>query len=172
MKNIILLLCLGFVVTSGCKRSGPADPESFEMPYFNQVNIIFRETQIQCLLDHWYAETYKEEQPIVFRVINDVAAYNAFFSCKPGSIVRTIDFSKNSLLVGMKADLGKPVNSPVNIRKMEQNLTQEANGDYLLQVTVTGRQGGSAGGGEWFGFASLVPKIQNDVKLEMKYEFD
>ena len=142
------------------------------MPYFNQVGTQFQENEIQCLLDHWYAKTYEEEGPIVFRVINDTAAYNAFFSCKAGIVPQAFDFTKNSLLIGMKADLGKPVNSPVNIRKMVQNLSQAENGEYLLQVTVTGRQGGADGGGEWFGFTSLVPKIRSEVKLEMKYEFD
>ncbi|MCE7062540.1 hypothetical protein [Dyadobacter sp. CY343] len=56
---------------------------------------------------------------------------------------------------------------------MAQNLSKDASGDYQLQVTVTGRKGsGLEQGGEWFGFTSLVPKIQGEVKLEMKYEFD
>ncbi|KAA0990391.1 hypothetical protein [Dyadobacter aurulentus] len=172
MKIIIHLLLFGLIFVNSCRSPAPPAPEPFEMPYFNQVNINFQENEIQCLLDHWYTRTYDEENPIVFRVINDAAAYNSFFSCKQGIVPQSIDFSKNSLLIGMKADLGKPVNSPVNIRKMVQNLSQVENGDYLLKVTVAGRQGGAEGGGEWFGFTSLVPKIQGDVKLEMKYEFD
>ncbi|WP_031528971.1 hypothetical protein [Dyadobacter crusticola] len=172
MKNLTCFLFFTLILAGSCRPPVPPDPDTFEMPYFNEVNIKFQENEIQCLLDHWYAKTYEEEQPIVFRVINDSATYNAFFSCKPGITPQAIDFSKNSLLIGMKADFGKPVNSPVNIRKMAQNLSQTANGDYTLQVTVTGRQGGATGGGEWFGFTSLVPKIRSNVKLEMKYEFD
>lgn len=173
MKNTTIFFCIWIVLTSGCKKSDSVEPEPFEMPYFNQVNIDLEENEIQCLLDHWYAKTYEEEQPIVFRVIDDEAAYNAFFSCKPATKLQPIDFSKNSLLVGMKADSGNPVDSPVNIHKMVQELSQEANGNYQLQVTVKGRKGtGLERGGEWFGFASLVPKIQGDVNLKMKYEFD
>ncbi|MHA4739601.1 hypothetical protein [Dyadobacter sp. MSC1_007] len=43
--------------------------------------------------------------------------------------------------VGTKADSGNPVDSPVNVHKMVENLSEDANGDYRLQVTVKGRGG-------------------------------
>ena len=147
--------------------------EPFWNVLFNQVNIDFEENEIQCLLDRWYAKTYQEEQPIVFRVIKVEAVENAFFGCKPGTTPHSIDFSKNSLRVGMKADKSNPVDSPVNIRKMVPNLPQQPNEDCQLPVTVTGRRGtGSGWGGEWFGFTTLVPKIQGEVKLVTKDEWD
>ncbi|MVM36268.1 hypothetical protein GO755_40040 [Spirosoma sp. HMF4905] len=125
----------------------------------------------KCLLDQWYQRKYQNE-PIVFRVINDNQAYTTFFGCTNVGSLAAIDFSKNSLLIGTKADYGQFINTPVNIRQITQALVAGTNGNYSLQVKVTGEASKNAQGGEWFAFTSVVPKITSTVNLDIQYQFN
>ncbi len=100
------------------------------------------------------------------KTLNDDSTYRSFFGCKPEIRLPEIDFSAKSLLIGLKTDHGsEQVNSPANISRIEQKMERDENGDLILHVTITGRKGG----GEWFGFTSLIPKSKRKVALKMNY---
>ncbi len=171
MKALTLILLAALpVFFTGCKQAGSVDPITDVTPSFSQVNIAFETSQSQCLLNQWYGRTYKNE-PIVFRVINDANTYAAFFPCTLTTSLPTVDFTKNSLLIGMKADYGEFINSPVNISQITQVLTPTSGGNYTLQVKVIGETDKNSQGGEWFAFTSVVPKITGTVSLDMQYQF-
>lgn len=174
MKTAPAFLFVCFLaVSSGCKRAENVEPTTFSAPSFNQVNVAFESSHIECLLNQWYGRTYRNE-PIVFRVINDVSSYNTFFSCSSASSLPAIDFTTKSLLVGMKADYGQFTNTPVNITDITQTLIPPANNNgYTLRVEVIGEANKSTPGqgGEWFAFTSVVPKITGSVNLDMRYQF-
>ncbi len=77
----------------------------------------------------------------------------------------------SSLLVGMKADNGRFVNSPVNITSIEQTLIQNTSSTPTLQVKVVGQRGTQGFGTEWFAFTSVVPKVTGTVALDIQYQF-
>lgn len=161
-----LIVCF-LLVSSSCKRAENVKPTAVSNPSFNQVDVAFMSSHVDCLLNQWYKGTYRNE-PIVFRLINDASTYNTFFSCSSATPLPTIDFTTKSLLVGMKADYGQFINSPVNISAIEQKLVRTSNGTHTLQVKVTGTPGT---GSEWFAFTSVVPKVTGTVKLDMQYQF-
>ena len=167
--TFILLAALSVFFTD-CKQTTNVDPISNDTPSFSQVNIAFETTQSQCLLNQWYGRTYKNE-PIVFRVINDANSYAAFFPFTLTTSLPTIDFAKNSLLIGMKADYGEFINTPINISQITQTLTSTNGGNYTLQVKVAGEAAKNSKGGEWFAFTSVVPKVTGTVDLDMQYQF-
>ncbi len=70
----------------------------------------------------------------------------------------------------MNAAGGTANEASVNISRMKQVVLRNGDG-YLLQVLVGGQRR-NPGGGEWFGFTSLVSKIQRDVTLEMHYQYE
>jgi hypothetical protein len=168
--SFTLLAALSVMFIS-CRQSAPVDPATSNTPSFNQVNIAFESAQSQCLLDQWYKRSYQNE-PIVFRVINDAGAYAAFFSCTTPASLPPIDFTKNSLLIGMKADYGEFINTPVNISQITQTLSPASGGDYTLQVKVVGEPSKTIQGGEWFAFTSVVPKVTGAVRLDIQYQFN
>ena len=173
MKTLTITMLAGFLAfLSGCKRSEDVEftANTASAPSFNQVNVTFQDSQRQCLLNQWYNRKYQNE-PIVFRVINDDRTYTAFFSCSSANSLLPIDFATSSLLIGMKADYGQFINTPVNISNINQVLTSTGNGNYTLQVRVTGEVSKSTQGGEWFAFTSVVPKITGSVNLDMQYQF-
>ncbi|MBD2705891.1 hypothetical protein IC229_35165 [Spirosoma sp. BT702] len=102
-------------------------------------------------MNQWYGLTYKSE-PIVFRTINDERTYQAFFPCSYTTPLPTIDFSKNTLLIGMKADYGQFINTPTNISSISQTLLPTNGGGYSLQVKVVGKTNKNepGKGREWF----------------------
>lgn len=71
----------------------------------------------------------------------------------------------------MKADYGEFINTPVNISQITQALTPTSGGNYALQVKVVGEAAKNSLGGEWFAFASVVPKVTGTVGLDMQYQF-
>ena len=164
--TLILLSSLSWFFTN-CKPASTGEPMPTLTPSFSQVNITFEASQSQCLLNQWYGNTYKNE-PIVFRVINDATTYAAFFPCTLITLLPTVDFTKNSLLIGMKADYGEFINTPVNINQITQTLTSTSTGNYILQVKVVGEAARNSQGGEWFAFTSVVPKITGTVSLDMQ----
>jgi hypothetical protein len=166
----IILLAVLPVFFSSCKQAASVDPITNIAPSFNQVNIAFEASQSQCLLNQWYGKTYKNE-PIVFRVINDANTYAAFFPCTLTTSLPTVDFTKNYMFIGMKADYNEFINSPVNISQITQVLTPTNGGNYTLQVKVVGETAKNSQGGEWFAFTSVVPKITGTVSLDMQYQF-
>ncbi len=171
-----LLLASAFILLlTGCKHTDPSvqQPESGAINTANisQMNIAFKSPHLDCLLQQWYGDRYRDDSPIVLRVINDPTAYAAFFPCTLTEPLPVIDFTRQTLLIGMKADYGRFVNSPVNIKAMEQNLVKQADGSYVLNVKVTGQESSRGYGGEWFAFMSVVPKITTSVKTEMDYVF-
>ena len=172
MKPVILTLVTALsIILTNCKKTSDVNPTTNTSPSFNQVNIAFEASQSQCLLDQWYSKTYKNE-PIVFRVINDANTYAAFFPCTLATPLPTIDFAKNSLLIGMKSDYAEFINTPVNISQITQTLIPKGDKDYTLQVKVTGETSKNPQkGGEWFAFTSVVPKLTGTVDLDMQYQF-
>jgi len=184
MKDIILLLtalCLAGAM-AGCRLISeddlfPAPPavdnSELKISHFNQVYTRFGLDEINCLLDQWYARTYREERPVVFRVINDDSTYRSFFNCKPEVTLPPIDFSTKTLLVGMNAGSGTGNDAPVNITRMEQRMARDPNDDFILHVTITGQKSSfGSGGGEWFGFTSLISKTNRKVTLDMSYIYE
>ena len=178
MKPALLLVSICFTISSLSCRSTDAtiekepDPIVTNTAFFNQVNSEFRGSHTECLHKQWLNSTYRTDPPIVFRVINDPTAYAAFFPCSLTTPLPSIDFATKSLLIGMKADNGRFVNSPVNITSIQQNLIQTSSGTYSLQVKVTGKQAASGYGTEWFAFTSVVPKLTGTVELDMQYKFE
>lgn len=183
MKTFFPFLLISlYVILSSCERPDNVvenDPDPvFETAYFvqenrfNQVNSAFRGSHVDCLLSQWYSGRYQSGPPIALLVINDSAAYAALFPCSLTTPLPSIDFTTSSLLVGMKADNGRFVNSPVNITRIEQKLIQSGNDAFTLQVKVTGKQSPNGVGGEWFAFTSVVPKITSTVNLDMQYQFE
>jgi len=171
MKTAPILFICFLMVLSGCKQPAVVTlNNAFDQPSFNQVNTVFESAHVQCLLNQWYGRKYQNE-PIVFRVINDASTYATFFSCSPPTSLPTIDFTSSSLLVGMKADYAQFIDSPVNINTMEQKLVATSNGTYTLQVKVTGKASTDRKGGEWFAFTSVVPKISSTVNLDIQYQY-
>lgn len=170
-----LLTTAFFFLLIACKQTAPSaqQPDSgiAKTPNISQVNISFKGSQLDCLLQQWYSDRYRDESPVVVRIINDSAAYTAFFPCSITEPLPEIDFTTHTLLIGMKADYGRFVNSPVNIRAMEQSLVKLADGSHTLTVKVTGQQSSQGYGGEWFAFMSVVPKITAPVKANMEYVF-
>lgn len=169
MRTIYLFIgCLSLFL--GCQR--PQAIETDPDPSFNQVNISFEAVHVDCLLSQWYSRTYKNE-PIVFRLINDQTAYQALFPCSLTTALPRIDFSKNSLLIGMKADYGQFINTPGSITQITQKLLPTTAGNYTLQVEVTGQgsENSQTGGHAWFAFVSLVPRVAGTVTLDMRYHF-
>ena len=132
---------------------------------------MYKRQHVDCLLSQWYGNRYQSGPPITFQVINDPAAYAALFPCSLTTPLPSIDFATSSLLVGMKADNGRFVNSPVNISTIEQRLIQSAGNNSTLQVKVTGQQGSQGYGTEWFAFTSVVPKLTGTVNLDIQYQF-
>jgi hypothetical protein len=176
MKAAFSFLLVSFyLILSSCERPNNVvknDPDPvFETANFNQVNTAFHSSHTDCLLSQWYSGRYQSGPPIAFLVINDPAAYAALFPCSLTTPLPSIDFATSSLLVGMKADNGRFVNSPVNISSIEQNLIQSNNGTSVLQVKVTGKRGEQGFGTEWFAFTSVVPKITSTVTLDIQYQF-
>lgn len=177
MKTILSFLLVGScLVLSSCDRSvteveKDPDPVINEAAFFNQVNTGFRASHVDCLLGQWYGNKYQSGPPIAFLVINDPTAYAALFPCSLTTPLPSINFVTSSLLVGMKADNGRFVNSPVNITRIEQSLIQSGSDAFALQVKVTGKQSPNSVGGEWFAFTSVVPKITGTVSLDMQYQF-
>jgi hypothetical protein len=177
MKTIFSFLLVSFcLILSSCERTNNVvendpDPVLTKAAHFNQINTIFRGSHADCLLSQWYSNKYQSGPPIAFLVINDQAAYAALFPCSLTTPLPSIDFATSSLLVGMKADNGRFVNSPVNISSIEQNLIQRGSDAFALQVKVTGKQSPNGVGGEWFAFTSVVPKITGTVSLDMQYQF-
>jgi hypothetical protein len=176
MKAVFsFLLASSCLILLSCERPDnvvekDSDPVVANAAYFNQVNSAFRGSHTECLLSQWYGNKYQSGPPIAFLVINDLAAYAALFPCSLTTPLPPIDFTTSSLLVGMKADNGRFVNSPVNISSIEQNLIQ-SNNTSVLQVKVTGKRGEQGFGTEWFAFTSVVPKITNAVTLDIQYQF-
>ncbi len=177
MKTALLLLSIIFLpILSGCDRSADVvekdpDPVTNKTANFSQVNTTFRASHSDCLLSQWYSGKYQSGPPIALLVINDQAAYTALFSCNLTTPLPSIDFTTSTLLVGMKADNGRFVNSPVNITSIKQSLIQSGNNAFMLQVKVAGKQSPNGVGSEWFAFTSVVPKITSIINLEMQYEF-
>ena len=183
MKNAILLIltvCLAGAM-AGCRLISEddlfpvpsvVDNTELKMSYFNQVYTRFRLDEINCLLDQSRAGTYLEERPVVFRVVNDDSTYRSFFGCKPEVKLPSIDFSTKTLLIGINAGSGPGNEAPVNISRMEQRMTRDPNDDLVLNVTITGQKLPGSGGGEWFGFTSLIPKTRRQVTLEMNYVYE
>jgi hypothetical protein len=170
--KVLLTIFLVILTLSGCRKSDKDIVEAEkDMPYFNQVNTAFKTDEIQCLLDQWYANKYKNEG-IVLAVINDTQTYESFFSCGANVTLPSIDFTSRSLIIGMKADFGERVNSPVNISNISQHLLKKDSDSYTLHVIVRGKPGAEQNGGEWFAFTSLVPKIQGTVDLDISYVFN
>ncbi|XWW43726.1 hypothetical protein JYG30_13070 [Fibrella sp. USSR17] len=83
-----------------------------------------------------------------------------------------MNFATSSLLIGMKADYGEFINTPVNISQITQTLTPTTSGNYTLQVRVSGQASKDGKGGEWFAFAAVVPKLTGTVSLAMIYQFN
>ncbi len=162
MKTILLLLSIIFLPALwGCDRSADVvekdpDPVINKAANFSQVNTTFRASHSDCLLSQWYSGKYRSGPPITLLVINDPAAYAALFPCSLTTPLPSIDFTTSTLLVGMKADNGRFVNSPVNITGIEQNLIQNSNGTPTLQVKVIGQQGTQGYGTEWLGAFQIV----------------
>jgi hypothetical protein len=177
MKTIFSFLFVSScLILSSCERPNNVvekDPDLVfsKAAHFNQVNTAFRGSHADCLLSQWYSGKYQSGPPIVLLVINDPAAYAALFSCSLSTQLPSINFATSSLLVGMKADYGRFVNSPVNITRIEQNLIQSSSDTFVLQVKVTGKQSPNGVGGEWFAFTSVVPKLTSTVNLDMQYQF-
>lgn len=183
MKDITPLLtalCLAGAM-AGCRLISEDDlfpvPPAFtdteqSRSYFNQVYTRFGADEVQCLVNHRSAGTYHEERPVVFRVINDDSSYHSFFSCKPEVKLPRIDFSAKTLLIGMNAGGGPGNEAPVRISRMEQRMTRDPNNDLILHVTITGEKRPGSGGGEWFGFTSLIPKTKRKVTLDMNYVYE
>ncbi len=177
MKTIFsFLLISSCLILQSCERpsgvvKNDSDPLFRKAINFNQVNTAFDGSHADCLLSQWYSGKYQSGPPIAFLVINDPAAYAALFSCNLTTPLPSIDFATRSLLVGMKADNGRFVNSPVNINGIEQNLTQNSDGTATLQVKVAGQQGKQGYGTEWFAFTSVIPKLTRTVNLDMQYQF-
>lgn len=140
--------------------------------YFNQVYTRFGADEINCLLDQSRAGIYREERPVALRVINDDSTYRSFFSCKPEVELPPIDFSTKTLLVGINAGSGPGNEAPVNITRMEQRMTRDPNDDIVLHVMIAGQKSPGSGGGEWFGFTSLIPKTKRKVTLDMNYVYE
>lgn len=159
-----------FATAFACKQSVGPTPEATTAPSFNEVNVTFANDQIQCLLSQWYKGTYKGAS-VAFQVVNDSASYAALFPCSLTSTLPAIDFNRQSLLIGMKADYANFINSPVNITAMNQQLVALQDGTYTLQVQVVGQAPKDGKGSEWFAFASVVPKLTEPVKLDMQYQF-
>jgi len=168
----ILILATLSLMNLDCKRVTDVSPVKDPTPFFNQVNIAFDNTQLQCLTDQWYRRTYKNEQPIAFRVINDASAYATLFPCNLATSLPVVNFATSSLLIGMKADYGEFINTPVNISQITQTLTPTTSGNYTLQVRVAGQASKDGKGGEWFAFAAVVPKVTGTVSLTMNYQFN
>lgn len=172
MKAFIFVLVAALpIFLTNCKKTSDVNLTTNTSPSFSQVNVAFEVSQSQCLLNQWYNKTYRNE-PIVFRVINDVNAYAAFFPCALTTPLPTIDFAKNSLLIGMKSDYAEFISTPVNISQITQTLLPNGDRKYTLQVKVIGEASKNPqGGGEWFAFTSVVPKITGTVDLDMQYQF-
>ncbi len=177
MKTAYSFLLVSFyLILSGCDRSvsevgKDPDPVINKAAYFNQVNTTFRASHADCLLSQWYGNKYQSGPPIAFLVISDPAAYAALFPCSLTTSLPPIDFTTSSLLVGMKADNGRFVNSPVNITSIEQTLIQNTSSTPTLQVKVVGQRGTQGFGTEWFAFTSVVPKVTGTVALDIQYQF-
>lgn len=169
--KFILSVALIMLSVFGCRKS---EREVIvpvrDMPYFNQVRTEFKSDHIQCLLDQWYASKYNEE-PILLKVINDEQSYRSFFTCASNISLPPVDFTSNTLIVGMKADYSRLIDTPVNISKITQNLVKSDSASYSLDVVVTGKPTAEHKGGEWFAFTSLVPKITAPVALKISYQF-
>lgn len=175
-RDFLLLLFLGLTaIVTGCQ---PAVDEEIKSegpfvvvrPYFNEVNTRFSDGEINCLLANWYEGIYRDEKPVVFRVINDDSTYRAFFNCQDGVSLRPIDFSAKTLLVGMNAGSGTGNDAPIKIKGMKQVMFRKGD-EYTLRVMVKGKKR-EPGGGEWFGFTSLVSKTDRNVTLEMQFQYE
>ncbi len=178
MKTVLVLITIGFTISlSSCRSTDTTIEKEVDRvvtntTYISLLNVAFRASHVECLYQQWLNDKYHNDPPIVFRVINDAKAYAEFFPCSLRTPLPSIDFSVNTLLIGMKADNGRFVNSPVNISRIEQNLVQTNSGKFLLEVKVTGRQAASGYGGEWFAFASVVPKLTGTTDVDMQYKFE
>ncbi len=170
----LLHVSLLIILLLGCRQNSPS-PEPItdtdpvvNQAWFKQENTSLRESQVNCLLSRWYRGSVVKDT-ITLGVINDQAAYEAFFPCTLSTPLPLIDFNTYTLLIGFKS--GSAAAGVSNISRIEQNLVQGPSGQYEYQVTVTGK---TQGGGEWFGFSGLAPKLKNAdaVKLTMAYRLN
>ncbi|GAA4440100.1 hypothetical protein GCM10023091_23220 [Ravibacter arvi] len=173
MKCVIvpLVICLLVCACTSPEEAAPPETEkkrpSASSAYFNQANINLDLDQANCLLEGWYSDRFYSEIPVAFRVIEDESSYRSFFNCKEGIALKPIDFTKEVLLVGTNAGSGAGNDAPVRITGMRQELFPKGD-HYVLRVTVKGRKN-NPGGGEWFGFVSLVPRTYRNTKLELNF---
>ncbi|QJW88647.1 hypothetical protein HNV11_04280 [Spirosoma taeanense] len=132
------------------------------------MNTEFRGSHANRLLRFWYSR--RNAEPVEFAAINDQRSFQAFFGQTSADSLPYIDFNRNTLLIGTRSGYGSFVDGPANINCIEQDLQPKANGEWLYTVTVSARSKGS----EWFGFATLAPRIARPetVKLNMQYWFD
>lgn len=172
MKPFISTLFVSTLICClNCKPEHNLNPTPIEAtPAVNQVNSTFKTLELECLVKQWHDEKYKNE-PVVFRIVNGTDAYNTFFACHSLTVLPAIDFTTNSLLIGMKGDFSDSKNTPVSISQVTQTLVPGQDGNYILDVSVTGKRLQSGYGSQWFAFASVVPKITSAVKLSMQYQY-
>lgn len=175
MKSVIFPLVVCLLVCACTPPEETTSPEtekkrlSASSSYFNQANINLDLDQANCLLENWYTGQYRSEKPVAFRVIEDENSYRSFFNCREGIALKPIDFTKEVLLVGTNAGSGAGNDAPVSITGMRQELFPKED-HYVLRVTVKGRKD-NPGGGEWFGFVSLVPRAYFNTKLEINFVY-
>lgn len=172
MKPIFIFSGLLTVLVLGsCRQTmtpSPGTDPVINMAWFNQRNTTFRGAAVNKLTNFWYSR--RSDQPVEFAIISDQATYQRFFRQSTADSLPYIDFTSNSLLIGVRGSYGMFRDGPANIRSIEQSTEQQPSGEVIHKVTVRARSRGE----EWFGFTTLIPRLlnPNEVKLQMSYQYD
>lgn len=147
MKNRIAFgtLLVTLVAVVSCRQETTPTPTIepdpvFSVPFFNQINTEFRGSQANTLLNFWYKG--RSRQSVEFAAINDQKAYQAFFDQTSADSLPRIDFTRYTLLIGTRGGYGSFMDGPANIKRIEQDLQQQATGDWQYTVTISSRSRG------------------------------